>query len=278
MTHRAWLPWATAFFFSVGAGLTFVPRASGDAFDYSEDFGKFGKTPNFSCGGQGACGAVASMNSFTFLENQYPSIYDNKLTPNKQMDGTDPMDAQKFGFDGWQVGTNPARKGYYDATRPHNADYTDSFLQTKKDWINDYAPGTTVFDSWFAGSGDHDRKPTIADLAQEIKDKEDVEFFVKGGDGGNVYHVMTLTGVACDMNNACSIKFQDPNDVMNQYMRNVMVNMGMIQFNDIFGFPGAYTITAAFAESPKAVPEPSTLVILATAGVGLLVFRRRQNG
>ena len=221
---------------------------------------------------------MASMNSFTFLEKQYPGIYDNKLTPNIQMDGTDVADAQKWAVDGWQVGSNPPRKGYYDPTRPHNADFTDSFLQTKKDWINDYAPGTTVFDSWFAGSADHDRKPTVDDLAGEMRDKEDVEFFIRGKSGNtDVYHVMTLTGVICDMSNSCSVKFQDPNDPTNEATRPITVNMGMIMFNDITGYPGSYTITAAFAESPKNVPEPATIAMLTTASIGIAFFRRRRG-
>lgn len=278
MRWRAWLPGALAFVVAIGFAESFAQRASADAFTYTEDFSKFGTTLNGSCGLNGACGAVASMNSFTFLGKQYPGIYGNMLTPNMAMDGTDTVDANKFATGGWQVGSNPARKGYYDPARPHNADYTDSFLQTKKDWINDFAPGTTVFDSWFAGSADHDRKPTIADLAQEMKDKEDVEFFIRGTSGTtDVYHVLTLTEVSCDMANSCSIRYQDPNaPTVNQPSTPITVNMGMLQFMNIPGYPGTYTITAAFAESPKNVPEPATIVMLATAGIGLALYRRRS--
>jgi PEP-CTERM motif-containing protein len=249
-------------------------RAIAGGFSYTEDFSKFGKTMNFSCGGQnGVCGAVASMNSFTYLEGQYPGIYDNKLTPNKQADGTDTVDAQKWATDGWQVGSNPMRKGYYARTGTAEGD----FIDTKRDWFNDYAPGLTVFDTWYGGSPDHDRKPTVDDLAGEMRDKEDVEFFIKGTSGTtSIFHVMTLTGVICDMSNMCSIKFQDPNDPLNEAVRAVTVNMGMIMFNDISGYPGTYTITAAFAESPKNVPEPATILMLATAGIGLVFYRRRS--
>src|SRR6187551_2039696 len=84
-----------------------------------------------------ACGAVASINSFIYLGSMFPTVYDNRLTPNKT-NATDPIDATNFGITGWTVGNNPMRLGFYNLDRPHNADFTDSFLNTKKDWFNDY--------------------------------------------------------------------------------------------------------------------------------------------
>jgi hypothetical protein len=270
---------ATAFAVVLICGSALTTAAFAAGFTYSEDFTKFGQTANFACGGKGACGAVSTVNSFTFLGKQYPQVYGNpnKLTPNYNAGtNTDMTDAQKFGFDGWQVGANPMRMGYYP--RPGGAE--SDFLQTKKDWINDYAPGTTKFSSWWAGSPDNNRKPTINDLAQEIKNKEDVEFFVDSMDAQNpFFHVMTLTEVSCDMNNACSVRYQDPNQpAVNQASTPITVNNGMLMFTGVpgSGFAKPVTITAAFSESPINVPEPSTIVILATVGIGL-VFRCRQR-
>jgi hypothetical protein len=256
---------------------------SADPIDVSIDTTKLGVSENFSCGGQGACGAVSSINSFTYLQRQYPDVYDNLLLPNYDaLTNTADEDAQDFGFDGWQVGMNPPRLGYYDPMRPHNDDFTDSFLQTKKDWINDRAPGTTVFNSWFDGSTDNNRKPTIQDLATEIAHGEDVEFFVRGD---NFYHVMTLTGVMCDMAMNCSIKYQDPNDpaqdAPNQtmakiYMAAITDMNGMLTFTGVPGsqFAGMVTITAAFAESP--IPEPATIVLLSIV-LGCAMLRRSRG-
>jgi hypothetical protein len=274
ISRRKWHR-ATIFFLSLGFVATIAVGAIADPFDYSEDFGKFGQTQNFTCQMHGACGAVASINSFTYLQKQFPQVYGTSLVPGLQMNGTDTADAQKFGFTGWTQGTNPMRTGYYNRTGTAEGD----FIDTKKDWFHDFAPNTTVFDTWWTGSPDHNRKPTIADLAQEIKDKEDVEFFVDDGNG--FYHVMTLTGVACDMNNACSIKYQDPNSPGTNQSAAVTSNNNMLMFTGVPGsnFNGTVTITAAFAESPMAslVPEPSTFVMLAMAGAGLVVFRRRQR-
>ena len=143
-----------------------------------------------------------------YLGSMFPTIYDNKLTPNKT-NATDPIDATNFGITGWTVGNNPMRLGFYNLDRPHNADFTDSFLNTKKDWFNDYAPGTTVFNSWFAGSADNNRTPTIADLAPEMQRGEDVELFVRGD--ADYYHVISLTGIFCsdDAMTRCGLRYQD---------------------------------------------------------------------
>ncbi len=261
----------------------FVYVAYAGAINESIDVSKLGVQNNFACGGHGACGAVSTINSFTYLEKQFPAIYDNKLTPNYDANtNTDMMDAQKFGFDGWQVGTNPVRQGYYN--RPGGAE--SDFLQTKKDWINDYAPNTTVFDSWWVGSPDHNRKPTIADLAGEIHDKEDVEFFVQGD---NFYHVLLLTGVMCDMQMNCSIKYQDPNDPAQASPNEKMAKIYMAQITDMnsmltftgvpgSGYAGMVTITAAFAESPNPslIPEPTTIVLMLAASCGMLAVGRKR--
>ncbi len=260
----------------------FVYVAYAGAINESIDVSKLGVQSNFACGGQFACGAVSTINSFIYLEKQFPAIYDNKLTPNYDATtNTDMMDANKFGFTGWQVGTNPMRQGYY--ARPGGAE--SDFLQTKKDWINDYAPGTTVFDSWWVGSPDHNRKPTIADLAGEIHDKEDVEFFVQGD---NFFHVLQLSGVMCDAQMNCSIKYQDPNDPAqanpNQkmakiYMAQITDMNGMLTFTGVpgSGYAGMVTITAAFAESPdpRLIPEPDAFVLMLSGAFGLFFSRRR---
>jgi hypothetical protein len=246
----------------------------------SIDATKLGVQNNFSCGTKGACGAVSTINSFIYLEKQFPTIYGNKLTPNyNAAANTDFTDANNFGFAGWQVPPNPARQGYYP--RPGGAE--SDFIATKKDWINDYAPGTTVFDTWWSGSPDHNRAPTINDLAGEMHDKEDVEFFVQGT---NFFHVLLLTGVMCDAQMNCSITYQDPNDpaqanpnqtMAKTYTTNVTLGANNISFTGVpgSGFAGAVNVTAAFAESP--VPEPGTCLLLIASVLGVVGCFRQQT-
>ena len=50
MRWRFWLPGVMAFALMQGLAGTLAQIASADAFSYTEDFGKFGKTMNFVCG------------------------------------------------------------------------------------------------------------------------------------------------------------------------------------------------------------------------------------
>ncbi len=280
MHSGSWFQRAKVLVLVLGLGGAAAQLAHADPFTYFNDFNKYGVQNNFACGDKGACGAVSTVNSFIFLENQYRNIYDNKLTPNYAADtNTDMKDAKAFGFDGWKVDDNPQRQGNYN--RPGDV-REQVYLDTKMDWINDYAPGTTKFNSWFSGSKNNDRKPTIADLATEIKDHEDVEFWVKGPATVDfpkgIFHVLTLTQVSCDKDNNCSIRYQDPNDPMtNQPSTAVTVNGGMLQFDDVpgTGYKGTVTITAAFSESP--VPEPSTYLLFGSGFLILLYLDRRRR-
>ena len=237
-------------------------------FSYQENIDNFGKTPN-ACppsNPKGICAAVAAINSFIFLENQYPAIYDNLITPNIQgakPNQTDPTDRDNFGVNGWQVAGKPARQGYYSRPGSVGGDY----VQTKMDWINDYAPGTTIFNSYFLGSAQNDRLPTIEDLANEIQHGEDVEFFVDGGTAGN--HALTLTGISCMLNNFtnCSITFL--NDGVPVGATSITLGPNGLEVDTGFG-----NIYAAFSESP--VPEPSTMVSTGTALILLGYLGRKR--
>lgn len=183
---------------------------------------------------------------------------------------TDFTDAFAFTEGTWQVGSNPERVGYY-ARFPGNANTL--YMATKMDWINDHAPGTTLFDSRYAGNGG---LPTVDWLAQEIAAGEDVEFFINN-DAGEFYHTLTLTGIACDAEGNCWITYSDPNDPLNMYNRALSIGVGgRLEFNDPFGLEGTVFIDAAFSES--AIPLPATLFLMVIAIAGLAIARARGRG
>jgi hypothetical protein len=227
------------------------------AIDPSEDFNNFGKQGNCRISGGGICAAAAAINSFIFLENQYPQIYGNKLTPNvvgAAPNQTDPTDRNAFGV-----------LYYFGTGNP-----LDRYLADKKLWINSAAPGTTVFNSYYVGSADNNRTPTAGDLIKEMQSQEDVEMFVSGG---GIAHAITLTGISCQPLTGCVMTYQDPNSPMVQQTSQLTAGAGSLQF---VGLPGTgapylttqFTIYAAYSESP--VPEPSSFILLGT-GIASLI-------
>lgn len=256
----------------IGLALSSTSLLNADAaFEYTLPFNEYGQQPNLCppSNPKGICAAVAAINSFAFLQNHYPSLYGNLLLPNLQGNGTDPTDATDFGVNGWQVGANPARQGYYP--RPGSA--YGPYLQTKMDWIEDHAPGRTTYEARYDGAGG---APDVAWLAEQIQRGQDVEFFVQGT---GFFHALTLTGVGCadHVYTDCYIKYQDPNNPGTEYQLNINPTgpSGALQLTGVLGDGGVtLTITGAFAES--AVPEPGTFVLLGGAVTILAIYRRRR--
>lgn len=227
--------------------------------DPSENFANFGKQPNFCIAGGGVCFAASAINSFIFLENQYPTIYDRKLTPNVvgvAPTQTDPTDTTNFAN---------AILASFPSGLPNSLSGWNAYLTEKMTWINSAAPGTTVFDSFYVGSANNSHAPTSSDLSSEIQAQEDVEMFISGG---GIAHAIVLTGISCSSPTSCTMTYQDPNSPTVEQTAQLTAAAGGLQF---VGLPGTdptlanttFTINAAFSESP--VPEPSSGILF---GIG----------
>jgi hypothetical protein len=231
------------------------------------DFSKYGKTTNTVCPAApgGICAAAAAINSFTFLQNTHPDLYKGKITPNLQADGTDPKDALAFA-------------DYYYKLGAEKNEWLDTFMTSKKWWIDGKAPGTTIYSSMYLGSAYNNDKPGFAFLEKELKDGEDIEFFVsfKDKDGKELSHALTLYGIDTTKD-AMKIWYQDPNDPTTEYERGVTLTDGYLSFKGLYGFGDdvQLTVYAAFAES--AVPEIGTwlMMVAGFGGVGFSMRRRR---
>jgi PEP-CTERM motif len=240
-------------------------RAGTIALDPSEDFNNFGKQPNFCLAGiGGVCFAASAINSFFFLENQYPAIYGNKLTPNgvgAKPNQTDPKDATSFAMMTGAIDADAA--GY------------NNFVAGKMAWLNKYAPGTTSIISEYVGSASNNSVPTLDFLSGEIQKKEDVEMFVVGAGVG---HAIDLVSISCGPPyNVCGMRYQDPNDptTLQPFTQLTAGPGGALEFFGLEGFAGsAFTIQAAFSESP--VPEPSSWILMGSGLAILAAVRKRK--
>lgn len=85
------------------AGAAAGAQPNPGAFRHRVPFDLFGVQENFACGGapQGACGAVASVNSFIYLQRRFPGRYGDVLVPNYDpIANTSMEDAADFGVGG----------------------------------------------------------------------------------------------------------------------------------------------------------------------------------
>ena len=236
------------------------------------------------------CGPTAAVNSFVFLQNMYPHIYDNKLVKD------DPATMANAMVD---TALNLA-KNFMNST---GGTFIEDFIHGKQSYIDMMAPGSTVYGAQISipwnlvrtdGMGNplpnadqpatapgnnniakpgyvqQNTPPTLGFIMNEIQQGEDVEAFV-------AQHYITLTGCAqCDlMTNMGTLWFVDPDDGMPHSEAITGLMGGRLQF----AYGGGTEIFHVVKESP--IPEPVTVVLLGIGVVGLIGCRwrgRRGNG
>jgi hypothetical protein len=195
------------------------------------------------------CGPTAAVNSFKFLQNMYPDIYDNKLIKD------DPNTTANALVD---TALNLA-KNFMNST---GGTYIEDFIYGKQRYIDMMAPGTTVYGAQISiqwnqvrrdGMGNplpnseqpqtapgnqNIAKPgyvqqntpaTLGYIMSELKKGEDLEAFVQ--DGGA--HYITLTGCQqCDTaTNMGTMWFVDPDDGLPHSAGLTGLMNGRLQFN-----------------------------------------------
>jgi len=273
-----------------GLGILLLPltvfSVSGAMIDVKVDETKMGNLDQSTtnCANNG-CGPTAAVNSFVFLQNMYPGIYDNKLVPAAPPNTTpNPNQAvvanMLLGADFMK--TDCAGCG---------TDIRD-FILGKEKYIELKVPGMTKYmaqvnDTWALPNGpakpgyvQQNTAPTIDFLSSEIDHKEDVELFIKFEDGTG--HYITLTSLKWNTETKMgSIGFIDPDEGVGRSSDISQVGAGAIKIK-LKGADGSLTdgtIFAAVSESPT--PEPATLVLVSAAmavGAFGIKWRRRISG
>jgi hypothetical protein len=224
-------------------------------------------------GSNNFCAPTATMNSFTFLSNAYPSVYGNAL-----LGGT---------ADWLSAAQLLAGPGFMNTNR--NTGTTEAnWINGKVNYINTYAPGTTYFEGMdhVATGGQpwvQPAYPTAAFLLRMLQQGQDVEIGLTGT--SEIGHVMTLSSIhwtdandnlLLDPGESLTIDGYDPagdgtNAAPFNYALSLDANNALV-FNG--GPYNGYVLDAALAES---VPEPGTVTLL-VMGAGMLgVFRARRK-
>jgi hypothetical protein len=235
-----------------------------------------------------ACGPVAAVNSFVFLQTKYPAIYGAALVG---LDGDQPPPLH------WEILAAEILGGsQYMGTCCSIGTPIEKFIMGKQGYIEDHIPGVTSYMAQIdipwrpdkAGSPDHpvdkpdyvqdSTSPTLGFLRQEITDGEDVELLLVNG---STSHYVTLVSVGPQEDGVGDMNFVDPitGKTIPDGATYQIIKQGFgSHLNVTYTDPGTNSeitavIAGAVSESP--VPEPST-AILGLLGVLSLVGAMRR--
>lgn len=240
------------------------------------------------------CQATALVNSWQFLVNRYPGVYGGT----QLLQGTLANTRDRLA-NGWTNNAGVFRPGVLGC----GALGDESWWEHKNLWLMDFAPGTTVVKGMVDPRGQPhpgpqgwnfreflvDAVPTVEFLLQELRHGEDVEVTVRS-DAGTAHSITLYKILIDDMDNngqwdltePLSFMYIDPNNPnVPLSTGNVQpkLNDGRLEFLWNNGNNPAETvhIDAAFSESPRSIPEPSTLLLL-MLGAGAAAACRARPG
>jgi MYXO-CTERM domain-containing protein len=267
--------------FSGLAAATFAPA--------SPVYGNLKQSDIPGCGAV-ACGPVAAVNSFVYLQTKYPDIYGASLVG---LVGDQPPPLH------WEILAADLLGGAgYMGSCCSAGTPLEKFITGKQSYIEDRIPGKTEYKAQIdipwrpetAGSPGHpidkpgyvqdSQSPTLAFLRQEIMDGEDVELFLAGS-GGN--HYVTLTSVGPPEDGVGDMNFVDPitGQMLAENGTYQIVRSGFSSHLEVtYDDPGTkreITVVIAGAVSESPTPEPSTFALAALALIGGEAWRRRRQ-
>jgi hypothetical protein len=258
------------------------------------NFGNLKQTDTTACSGidgTQACGPTAAVNSFVFLQNRYPGIYDNSLIQNGPA-----IIPFSQAYSNLITTANVLGGAQFMNCTCDGGTGISNFITGKMNYINQQVgAGKTVFpfETVFNLTPSDTTLPNFGFLLSELLTNEDVELLVsyhdangfKNPTNGKFYggHYVTMTGLTLnDANNngkfdpgeALTLNFIDPGTGLPGTANGLLDPFG---FDTTYGAGGVITgasISGIVAESP--VPEPGTLILLFSGLVGLGLLQRRR--
>ena len=259
--------WRSRILAWLGVALCWSSPATASIVFVNLPYGQFGHLENTTIDGNGACAATSIINSFEYLQNAFPEIYDQKLIPNGDLAAArDELHGKIWNDGGDQKYVWEQKIKWFD---DHNLGDTTVFhgmtSVTTSGWYQS---------QWITGN----QFPTWDFLWNEISHKEDVEF-------GLYDHMMTLTSLKFDdlgdepngkwdpETETAWVDYIDPNfPETTGWSRVELSSGGALRLMDV-SYTNPY-IYYAFAESP--IPEPATIIVWSVlAGLGIAVGWRR---
>jgi hypothetical protein len=292
-----------------------------DGYNISEDYSGLNLLNQYEVGpsssnGNQYCAPTATMNSFMFLQKQYPwleselyvtgttrAYYDgDHLNPNPPPTYIYPNILNNYvptGMAGDRYDTDGGILAGMMGTGVNTGTYFSQLVSGKVNYLQTFAPNggwafagrasPSLVTARYAGEPDWIQNVPVnaAFLAQQLGENEDVEIWVSQVAKGNILssHIMTLTSIMGVPGEDLSLDGYDPatGGFFDYDMTNALDPFGSLVFGDSLadntvgdGYTG-YVLEAAFAESPT-IPEPATLSLLLLGGGGVVVkVARRKN-
>jgi hypothetical protein len=230
--------------------------------------------------GKGAmsCVPTATMNSFTWLQNAYPSIYGLDGGGNPALQG---------GQGSWLGAANLLAGPLYMNTIANAGTTIANWINGKVSYLNAYAFGKTTFagmDSLSVAPNrplwDQNLNPTVNFLLQELQAGEDVELGIYPVD--MIGHALTLTGLTWidadsdqtfDVGDTLTLNTIDPaapngNTPLILTPGNPMTISG--------GPYDGYSLEVALAESPVEPASFSLVILGGLVGLRRLLWRKQS--
>ncbi|HVM61994.1 MAG TPA: PEP-CTERM sorting domain-containing protein [Verrucomicrobiae bacterium] len=232
--------------------------------------------------GNGAmsCVPTATMNSFIWLQNAYPSIFGNDLGGFPVLQG---------GQGSWQAAAALLASTNYMNTSAINGTTMAGWIGGKVAYLNAFSPVSMVFTGMDTMSvarpaWDQNANPTVNFLLGQLQDGEDVELGIWPIDK-TIGHALTLTGLTWnDTDNSHTFTAPDTltldtidpeqpgvDTVLTLEPGNAGNPMTVSNTDPNYANYGVYV---ALAES---IPEPATWSLVALAVSTLIISRRRRG-